>query len=1002
MNPTVLARLYSSNVPVKKSAKLIRKEFLDYFKNDLGHSYVRSSPVVPLHDQTVAFVNAGMNQFKGVFLDRYEPSTTKVVNSQKCIRVGGKHNDLNVVGFDTYHHTFFEMLGNWSFGDYFKEDACRYAWNLLTERYSIQKEFLYVTYFAGDEELGLEPDMECKDIWLRIGVPKEKILPFGAQDNFWEMGLSGPCGPCTEIHVDRTQQLTNRSLRVNKGHADLTELWNIVFIQFERLENGTIIPLPKRHVDTGMGLERLVALLQNEKSNYDTDLFTPLFKAIQKSSKVPAYKSGLDNNDRLNCGYRILADHSRMISVALADGMLPEQNHKLRRIIRKAIDLGESVFQTNGILSELTYTVADNLGDVYPELQNNLKQVQTIIEYEEKLFQMLRKTSGKKWNEIVKTRPELARVTDWASPGLVPGYKDLQRILKNIRGSKILPGNVSFKLYDTYGLNPSTIAELAEIESLDFDERAFQAELDARKYQSKIGLPKASKVITKQSLKLLEECGMPKTDDSPKYQCTFDGNCYRFPEITSKIIGLIKDGDVLLSNEENFDIELSEESEIGIVLNKTAFYSFEGGQMSDEGNIVTRNLIFNVNNVRKINDYVIHFGTVTKKDPRNPDWKLTIGEDCVVYVNPEIRVGAMLHHTGTHLLNASLRKVMQTVFQRGSTVCPNILIFKFNTFGGQPSFQQLRSVENHINDVIQADVPVATKTMNSLELSEEDSVTLVPGEMYPYTGIRVVEIIADSLKSKEACCGTHVDSTGTLEHFCLLSFNSKGAVNVTLKAVVGPLATAAKLAGEGVRQKIFDLEEKMKMGELSYETLESIIVQINTELREDRRVPIPYLVKEESLEKIKALRLTAWSNAKELERSLIKSELKNAADWKLPYIVHCLSRNPLYLSLHEVVSLYPRTPILIISNNNGAVKARCFIPEDMASDTFNAPTWMATVLRTFNVKCDTQRISRASFATMESTAVSETSLESLIRKAIAEAKTFASKHTSDVKVSEVN
>lgn len=275
-------RHYSSGLTRKSSsAKYVRQHFLDFFLSN-NHRFVRSSPVVPFCDPTLAFVNAGMNQFKGVLLGRETPIHRRVVNSQKCIRVGGKHNDLNVVGTDGYHHTFFEMLGNWSFGDYFKEEACRMAWSLITGPLRINPQRLYVTYFGGNERLGLPADTECRDIWRSIGLPVDRILPFGMEENFWEMGQTGPCGPCTEIHIDHTLKLDNRALSVNLGLADLTELWNIVFIQYNREEDGTVSSLPERHVDTGMGFERLLAIQQGSRSNYDTDLFLPLFDSIEK------------------------------------------------------------------------------------------------------------------------------------------------------------------------------------------------------------------------------------------------------------------------------------------------------------------------------------------------------------------------------------------------------------------------------------------------------------------------------------------------------------------------------------------------------------------------------------------------------------------------------------------------------------------------------------------------------------------------------------------------
>ncbi|KZC13771.1 Alanine--tRNA ligase, mitochondrial [Dufourea novaeangliae] len=870
MNRALLVRPYSSSTSssIKKSAKLIRNEFLDYFKGSLGHTFVRSSPVTPLNDQTIAFVNAGMNQFKGVFLNYHDPPATKVTNSQKCIRISGKHNDLDVVGNDTYHHTFFEMLGNWSFGDYFKKEACLYAWDLLTKHYGLKKDLLYITYFGGNEQLGLEPDLECKDIWLSIGVAKDKVLPFNMKDNFWEMGVNGPCGPCTEIHIDHRRRGSNQSMRVNKGYADLTELWNIVFIQYERLANGTIVPLPKYHVDTGMGLERLVALLQEKTSNYDTDLFQPLFKAIQKYTKAPEYKGEFFNDEyNLDSAYRILADHSRMITVALADGAVLEKNNKLRKIIRKAIDVGERVFKKENILLELSYAVADNLGDVYPELQTNLKKVQKIIEFEKELFKRLRVTSGKEWNKIVEIRPELASVTDWTAPGLLSGYKYLQNTLKNLITTKTLPGNVAFKLYDTYGLSEETINELAEIESLNLDTEAFQNELQNIKYQSKIGLNRKCQMHIKGSIDLLEKSHIPKTDDTLKYEYVFVENDYRFPTIESKVVGLIINGNLMLNNKNgitNENTKLEERDEIGVILDRTLCYSLEGGQISDCGTIYMKDLILHINNVVKMNNYVIHICNVNLKDL---DQKLKIGDNCMVSIDSNHRKGLMQHHTAAHLLSASLRQTIQAIYPRDSLIFPHTLKLQCTSFGEKLSLEKLKKIEKSINNVIQTNAPVKIKVLNSSELLAEDFVTVIPGEIYPYTGIRIVEIDTCTLKSKEACCGTHVHRTGVLEHFCFLSYSSKGAANFTVNGAVGSFAKSAKIAGENIQRKILNLDHKLTNDQIGYEAFELIYKEIKNELKDNtKKTPIPYIVREECLKQLEDLNKNTWIQTKEAEK----------------------------------------------------------------------------------------------------------------------------------------
>ncbi|XP_070166786.1 alanine--tRNA ligase, mitochondrial [Polyergus mexicanus] len=1008
---------FSNNKP----ANLIRKEFLDYFSKDLKHSIIRSSPVSPIADQSLAFINAGMNQFKGIFLDYHKPPATKVVNSQKCIRVGGKHNDLSIVGNDSYHHTFFEMLGNWSFGDYFKEDACTYAWNLLTNVYGIPEEYLYVTYFGGNEKLGMGPDLECKNIWLKLGLPECKILPFDMRDNFWEMGISGPCGPCTEIHVDYMKQNTNQAARVNKGYADLMELWNIVFIQYERLANGCIVPLSKHHVDTGMGLERLVTFLQGKKSNYDTDLFQPLFNAIQKHSNMPKYKGtfGDDDTGKLDYGYRILADHARMVTVALADNILPEQQQKLRRILRNAIDVGEKIFKKPGIVTELACTVADNLSAVYPELHNNLKRVQRIIDFEEDLFKRLRNTSGKRWNKMIEVRPELASITDWMAPGLVDGYKELQSILKDLRKTNVLSGIVAFKLYDTYGLNSETIAELAQIESLHFDEIDFEKQLDNCRYQSRVGLDKCS-ILTKESLRILEENHVPKTNDSFKYNYTYNGNNYEFPALNSKIIGIIINGELVINknyskttkidninNRKAINIKEilnnADADEIGIILDKTVCYSSEGGQVSDKGNIYIKNLLFNIENVRKVNGYVIHSGYFANTDLLTSELYLQMGDDCLVNIEPNTRVGAMKHHTAAHLLNAALKKVMQVVYQSGCTVSVDNLKFQFNSFGEQFTLKQMRIIEDCINNIIQTHAETTVQTLNLLELLKQDNVTLIPGEIYPYTGIRLIEINADNLKAKETCCGTHVHNTSVLQHFCFLTYTSKGATKRTVKAVVGREALRMKQAGEKICQRIAELEETLKCGKFTYEQFKEEISRIKQEINDSNiQISYSYLIKEKCLIHLENLSKAIWLQEKEIEKASIIREITDTMDSSSCFIVHCLNKNPIYLSLHEVISLFSKVPILVLSSTNESVRARCSIPQEMVSNAFNAQIWMDVVLQIFNAKQGPIKGFKPMLvASMKSTQVLQ-DFQIHIEKAVAEATKFASMHVRKIELTNKN
>lgn len=619
----------------------------------------------------------------------------------------------------------------------------------------------------------------------------------------------------------------------------------------------------------GMGFERLVAVLQGKKSNYDTDIFQPFFKAIQKYTKAPKYEGKFHNDkNELDSGYRILADHSRMITVALADGVVPEQINKLRKMIRKSIDVGEKVFKKEGILSELTYVVVENLGDTYPELQKNLKQVQKIIEFEENLYKKLRYTCSKQWSKIIKTYPQLKSITEPLAPGLENGYKYLQHRLNDLKMANVLPGNVAFKLYDTYGLSVETITELAEVESLYFDKKVFQEELEDLKNRSRIGLEKSDITAMKKSLEILEKNNVPKTDDSFKYKYTLNGNNYEFPKIESKILALIINGNIILNKASesinkdvdsivneiigNYDTE-SGKGEIGVVLDKTLCYSTQGGQISDKAIICTKNFNFDINNVKKINGYVIHYGKLVQTDLRKCIEELQLKDDCLVFIKPEFRIGVMKHHTATHLLHASVQQVIGAVYLRNYIIIPQSLKCQFNSFGESLSLKQLNEIEELINNIITANVPVTTRILNTSELLAENSVTFIPGEIYPYKDIRLVDIDFRDLKSKEACSGTHVLKTGELEYFCFLNYFSKAATNFTLKATVGSLARSAKLAGENVQYKILDLENKLKNEKITQETLKAISKGIENEIKNDNNTPISYLIKEECLAKLKYL-----------------------------------------------------------------------------------------------------------------------------------------------------
>nr|KAF6408758.1 hypothetical protein HJG63_000021 [Rousettus aegyptiacus] len=544
------------------TASEIRQRFIDFFKRN-EHTYVHSSATIPLDDPTLLFANAGMNQFKPIFLNTIDPShpmakLSRAANTQKCIRAGGKHNDLDDVGKDVYHHTFFEMLGSWSFGDYFKELACKMALELLTQEFGIPVERLYVTYFGGDEAAGLEPDLECKQIWQDLGLDDTRILPGNMKDNFWEMGDTGPCGPCSELHYDRIGGRDAAHL-VNQDDPNVLEIWNLVFIQYNRETDGILKPLPKKSIDTGMGLERLVSVLQNKMSNYDTDLFVPYFEAIQKGTGARPYtgKVGAEDADGIDMAYRVLADHARTITVALTDGGRPDntgRGYVLRRILRRAVRYShEKLNASKGFFATLVDVVVQSLGDAFPELKKDPDMVKDIINEEEVQF--------------LKT--------------LSRGRRILDRKIQSLGDSKTIPGDTAWLLYDTYGFPVDLTGLIAEEKGLVVDMDGFEEErkMAQLKSQGKGAGGEDHIMLDIYAIEELREKSLEATDDSPKYNYHSDSSgSYAFESAVATVVALRRD--------KMFVEEVSTGQECGVVLDKTCFYAEQGGQIYDEGYLV--------------------------------------------------------------------------------------------------------------------------------------------------------------------------------------------------------------------------------------------------------------------------------------------------------------------------------------------------------------------------------------------------------------------------------
>ncbi|MBN1554585.1 MAG: alanine--tRNA ligase [Phycisphaerae bacterium] len=727
-----------------RSCKDIRDEFIRFFE-ERGHTMVPSSSLLPADDPTLLFTNAGMNQFKPIFLGTETRNYNRAVNTQKIIRAGGKHNDLDDVGRDCYHHTFFEMLGNWSFGDYFKKEAIDWAWELLVKVWGMDPNRLHASYFEGDESEGLEPDDESRELWTRY-LPPERIHPGVKKDNFWEMGDTGPCGPCSEIHYDATDDLSGGPL-VNADNPRVIEFWNLVFIQFNRTAEG-LNPLPAKHVDTGMGLERVGKILNGKISNYATDLFLPILQKIEELSGkeygVRTVKDGqdrydtMDETDLVDVAIRVIADHARALTFAIADGILPGnegRGYVLRSILRRAAGFGRQHLGIDAtFLHQLVPTVVENFADAFPNLRDRQKVVTEIITEEEESF----------------------------SKTLDRGLQLFEREIEQARsaGKNEIRGEDAFELHATYGF-PITLTKLmAEKAGLAVDEAGFQAEMEKHRELSSAGAGK---------FKADQIVGLPATNDEAKYERK---------DIKAKVLGWVV-------GERFFDNGVLEEgTEAAVVLDKTAFYGESGGQVGDCGTLLGETAVFDVDSAQPAGQCVLHVGKVRAGT-------IQAGQTVTVKVCPKTRFDTMRNHSATHLLNWSLRRVLgDGIDQAGSVVDSQRLRFDF-TFGKAVAAEQLAEVEKLVNERVLADETVEAKLMPLAEAKKVPGVRAVFGEKYP-DPVRVVTMgntdSASAACSVEFCGGTHLTRTSQVGLFKILSEESvaKGVRRIT--AVTGHAA----------------------------------------------------------------------------------------------------------------------------------------------------------------------------------------------------------------------
>ena len=642
----------------------IRNSFLDFFRSK-EHTIVPSAPIVVKNDPTLMFTNAGMNQFKDIFLGNQPSKWKRAADSQKCLRVSGKHNDLEEVGHDTYHHTMFEMLGNWSFGDYFKKEAIAYAWEYLTEVVKIDKDRLYVTVFGGDEKDGQPADMEAYGYW-KEHVSEDRIIYGNKKDNFWEMGETGPCGPCSEIHIDlrddaARKQVAGRNL-VNMDDPQVIEIWNLVFMQYNRMADGHLVELPAKHVDTGMGFERLVRVLQGKTSNYDTDVFQPIIQAIAKMSGIAYGKA-----EKTDVAMRVIADHLRAVSFAIADGQLPSNNgagYVIRRVLRRAVRYGFTFLGfEEPFVCQLLPILVQQMEHNYPEIKSQQELVSKVIREEEASF--------------LRT--------------LAQGIKRFEGYVEQHKGQDI-DGNFAFELFDTFGFPIDLTQLMASEKGINVDMEGFKANLEEQKNRSRKAAEKANGdwVVVNESEQPTEFVGY--TDMS----C--ESHILRFREVVAK-----------------------KKTHFEIVLDKTPFYAEMGGEVGDTGTLTSENETIKIVNTVRENNLVIH---ITEQLPQNPEVAFTAAIDV------ERRQRIANNHSATHLMHAALRQVLGShVEQKGSLVDDQRLRFDFSHFAKMTP-EEIRQVEKIVNQKIRENIPNVTYAEIPIDEARAMGATALFGEKY--------------------------------------------------------------------------------------------------------------------------------------------------------------------------------------------------------------------------------------------------------------------------------
>ncbi|WP_432800179.1 alanine--tRNA ligase [Poriferisphaera sp. WC338] len=906
----------------------IRQQFIDFFVDKCAHTAVPSSPVVPHDDPTLLFTNAGMNQFKDIFLGTESADSSRkysrAVDTQKCIRAGGKHNDLDDVGKDTYHHTFFEMLGNWSFGDYFKQEAIDWAWDLLVNVWGLDPARLYATYFEGDPSENIEPDYEARDLWLKY-LPEDHVQPGNKKDNFWEMGDTGPCGPCSELHYDRSPDLSGGSL-VNADNQDIVvEIWNLVFIQFNRNQDSSLSPLPAKHVDTGMGFERIVRVIQGKESNYDTDVFTPYFAAIQKVTGAKPYDGTGDTlSNPTDIAYRVIADHIRTLTFALTDGAHcgnDGRSYVLRSILRRAVKFGDvDLGVKEPFFYKLVDTVIEQMGDFFPELKTNPEDIKAELKEEEESFRKTLTRGISLFEQAVKENP------------------------------KQITADSAFQLHDTYGFPIGLTQLMAEERGMTVDIDGFNRLMEEARIRSRAGGDSANE---RASLNDIIQHIQLNDTEFKGYQTTHLDNIQSTITIFKLEDHAYKQLSETAGKPNGSTGGVSAGDKIAIVLDQTPFYAEAGGQVGDTGTIqIIDGANITVEDTIKLGDVYFHLGQVNDGTLANTTGEVKL--ELSLAVDEDRRALIQNNHTTTHLMNRALRDhVNPDTMQKGSLVDEEKLRFDFLNKSSLKT-EELVAVEAAVNKDIAANLPVHTEYAPQEDALKINGLRAVFGEKYPPTvrvvsiGASVDELLANPGSDKwgtmsiEFCGGTHLPSTGPAQTFTITSEDSvsKGVRRIT--ALTGSLAAKAQAEGEKLQTELDNLTASADKAEP--ETLSSQITALSNSINE-KQIPLVTATKlRKEIESLqKKLRKLQKAQSQQAAGAIADVAKQVAADNPGPIITHTFEgagANDLRTAMDTIRAHHPDAALFLTGENNGKVALLASVSKDLIGKGLKAGDWV--------------------------------------------------------------